>query len=91
MTKKGIAPHSNSLPRRGERANRRIFLGFEENGLDVRFDCVCAAGQGIEIAVGAFFNAKGDVDVKTLQLIPPNDEIISATLEYLVHSLNSAR
>jgi len=78
MTKKGIAPHSNSLPRRGERANRRIFLGFEENGLDVRCDGVCAAGQGIEVAVGAFADTERNVDIETLQLIPPNqtDELV---------------
>jgi hypothetical protein len=84
MTKKGIAPHSSSLPRRGERANRRIFLGFEENGLDVRCDGVCAAGQGIEVAVGAFFNTERNVDVETSQIIPPNDEILSATLRMTI-------
>ena len=59
--------------------------------MNVRCDGVCADGQGIEVAVRAFFNTERDVDVETLQLIPPNDEIHSATLEYLVYSLNSAR
>ena len=66
MTRKGIAPHSNSLPRRGERANRSIFFSFEEDGLDVGCNGICAAGQGIEIAVGAFMDAEGDVDIETV-------------------------
>jgi len=78
MTKRGIAPHSNSLPRRGERANRSIFFGFEENGLNVRRDGVLTIRQGIEITVGAFADAERNVDVKTFQLIPPNqtDELV---------------
>ena len=75
ITLNRITPHSISLPRRGERANRRIFLGFEEDGLDVRCDGICAGGEGIEVAVGAFFDTKGNVDIETSQLIPPKDEM----------------
>jgi hypothetical protein len=59
--------------------------------LNVRCDGILTIRQGIEIAVRAFFDTERDVDVETLQLIPPNDEILSATLEYLVYSLSSAQ
>ena len=43
-----------------------IGFGFEEDGLNVRFDSILASRQGIKVAVGAFFNTERDVDVETL-------------------------
>jgi hypothetical protein len=48
-------------------------VGFLKNGLNVRFNGVCVCGQGIEVAVTAFFNTKRNVDVKTSHLTPPDN------------------
>ena len=58
--------------------------------MNVRCDGILTIRQGIEIAVAAFMDAERNVDIETLQIIPPNNKMHPATLEYLVCSFRSA-
>ena len=48
-----------------------VLMGFLEDGLDVGVHCFQPVGEGIEIAVAAFPDAKRDMDIKAFHSESP--------------------